>query len=167
MKSMLTFTIVLSSLSLLAQTEKGGFMIGGGGTLSRTTNYGSAATSGTTSTNFGISPSAGYFVIKNLAVGTSLSYSHNKNHFDNGSQNVVGSGYGFGAGPFVRYYVPAGPVYVISELAYGWSRTHSQSEVNSPPTVAQYENTTTTTKFQAGGWRCILPEPKRKPGYAH
>jgi hypothetical protein len=75
-----------------AQTEKGDWMVGGGLRLNTADN----------STEIAFQPNAGLFVIKNLAVGGSISLDYSKTGL-----NKVTT---FGIGPFVRYYFTSAKV---------------------------------------------------------
>lgn len=70
----------------LAQTEQGSWLIGGNLVLN----------TGDNSTTFAISPTAGYFVINNLAVGGNVGLS-----FSKFGENKTTR---FGIGPLTRYY---------------------------------------------------------------
>ena len=69
-----------------AQTEKGDWLVGGRIDLN----------TGENSTQIGISPSAGFFVLDNFAIGGNFSINYTK-----ANDNKVT---GFGIGPFARYY---------------------------------------------------------------
>ncbi len=79
-----------------AQTAKGNMMIGG------SFGFGSTSYEGSPDKNnfFSFSPSFGYFVSDNLAVGSGLSFTHNSTS-SGINQNSNNS---FGLTPFVRYY---------------------------------------------------------------
>lgn len=79
--------LVAASFAGQAQTSKGTYLLGGGAGFNST-----SASGGGSTTSWNLSPNAGYFVIDNLAIGTSLSVAD------------FGGGTSFGFGPFVRYY---------------------------------------------------------------
>lgn len=81
-----------------AQTSSGNMMIGGGINF-HSTSYQSGSTSDQNTVNF--SPSFGYFISDNLAVGTSLTLGSTRT--GTGSGKTVESR--FGIGPFARYYL--------------------------------------------------------------
>jgi hypothetical protein len=83
------FSLVLlagSYFSAHAQTEQGNMLVGGNVLLNTTKN----------NTRIGITPSAGYFVARNLAVGAALGLDYTKTNIDKTTT--------FGVGPFARYY---------------------------------------------------------------
>lgn len=89
MKKIVIVTSLLLSVCVFqaaAQTDKGDWMVGGG--------FGFNTAKRNTEINF--SPSAGAFVINNLAVGGNLLIDYNKL----GATKTTS----FGIGPFVRYY---------------------------------------------------------------
>src|SRR3990170_183524 len=81
-------TVILSTGFIItnAQTEKGDWMVGGGFRLNTSDN----------NTVIALTPNAGAFIIKNLALGGNLSFSYAKS----GDTKITD----FGIGPFVRYY---------------------------------------------------------------
>lgn len=80
----LFFSGTLSAVN--AQTEKGDWMVGGNFRLNTSDN----------NTEIGLTPTAGLFVIENLAIGANLTISYSKN----GTRKLTD----LGIGPFVRYY---------------------------------------------------------------
>jgi hypothetical protein len=116
-----------------AQTEKGNFMFGTScrsrlGMASYTGNYPDIMSfefskfkyksdedteEGDKVTSINMIPRVGYFVIKNLAVGLEMQLSYMKYNYseDDDWEKVTF----FGAGPFVRYYIPVGKVYPFIE----------------------------------------------------
>jgi hypothetical protein len=70
----------------MAQTEQGNWLVGGNFTINTVRN----------STTIAFNPTAGYFVMNNLAVGGSVGL-----EFDKFGENKTTS---FGIGPLVRYY---------------------------------------------------------------
>lgn len=79
-----------------AQTAKGNMMIGGSFGFGSTSYEGAPNKYNT----FSFSPSFGYFVSDNLAVGSGLSFTHNST--SNGTNQSTDNS--FGLSPFVRYY---------------------------------------------------------------
>lgn len=105
-KLLFLIAIFLVAYKANAQTEAGNFMIGGN-VYFNTSKVNNSPSSKQTS--FAIYPSAGYFISKNLAIGTGIGYSHNKYNI-----NMAGGGtYSFSVikehqvyiSPFARYYV--------------------------------------------------------------
>jgi outer membrane protein len=79
MKKIYLFVALISFCSITAQTEKGSFMISGHTGLGFTSNTVKYKTEGENidgpkTTSFNISPSVGYFIIENLAVGLDIDY---------------------------------------------------------------------------------------------
>ncbi len=81
--------ILVTVLTVTAQTEQGDWMVGGNLGLNTTSN----------NSRFSFSPSAGYFAANNLAVGVTFSYDYSK------VSSIKGTT--LGIGPFVRYYFGA------------------------------------------------------------
>ena len=68
-RNFLIINLLASTISSFAQTEKGSWMVGGnlGANSGRNTNYDIF--------NIYFTPQAGYFIIKNLAIGTGIDIS--------------------------------------------------------------------------------------------
>ena len=100
MKYLIQVLILLITLTTNAQITKGNWMVGGTGNF---TNYKSTFENNNTEiTQTGsaltISPNLGYFIVDNLTVGTSVSFSFsNPSGSNNNSQ-------GYSLSPFIRYY---------------------------------------------------------------
>lgn len=93
-----------------AQLEKGRLMIGGNVGYSRNSYEGYSNTSSFSSNNFksnafAISPTAGYFINDNLAIGTNLSYTNRKTN----STSYFRKESLYGVNPFIRYYLNISP----------------------------------------------------------
>lgn len=85
-------------LSVSAQTEKGKFILGG------TASYQSSksdADNAKSAENLSIIPNLGYFVAKNIAVGTGVGYNYSKTS----GASLVGQNEAIVVRPFGRYYV--------------------------------------------------------------
>jgi outer membrane protein len=85
-KNLLTLILSAGFIIANAQTEKGDWMVGGGFRLNTSDN----------NTVISLTPSAGAFIINNLAVGGNLEFTYAKT----GDTKLTI----FGIGPFVRYY---------------------------------------------------------------
>ena len=85
-KNLLTLILSVGFIIANAQTEKGDWMVGGGFRLNTSDN----------NTEIALTPNAGIFIIKNLALGGNLAFSYSKI----GSDKITT----FGIGPFLRYY---------------------------------------------------------------
>jgi Outer membrane protein beta-barrel domain len=87
MKKILLSLVILTAFMVAhAQTEKGDWLVGGNFRLNTSDN----------NTEIALSPDAGVFVIKNLAIGGNLALVYAKS----GDAKATS----FGIGPFVRYY---------------------------------------------------------------
>lgn len=89
MKKIFLIAALISFSAIIAQTEKGTFVISGktGLGFNSTTvkyNYEGQTTNGPKTSSFTISPGVGYFIIDNLELGLELDYSNTKtkSHFD-------------------------------------------------------------------------------------
>lgn len=132
MKRIALLMIALGVLNLSrteAQTQQGKIMVGVSSALSltgtgsnlmsfgySTTKYKSNA-SGYTSppsdkvTSFNLLPRIGYFALENLAIGLDVNFIYSKSEYAGYySNNQTVTSTLFGAGPFVRYYIPVGKV---------------------------------------------------------
>lgn len=111
MKKIFTLAVVtIISASAFSQTQKGNWLVGGSAGFSSQSQSGSS----TTTTELSITPTAGYFISNNLAVGASLNFGSQKS----GSTTVST----FGIGPMVRYYFAElgknAKIYGQGEFAY-------------------------------------------------
>jgi hypothetical protein len=87
MKKISLLLLAIASFGMVqAQTEKGDWMVGGGFRLNTSDD----------NTEITLNPTAGAFVINNLALGANFSFSYSKT----GSNKATI----FGIGPFARYY---------------------------------------------------------------
>jgi len=75
-------------------------------------------TEGTKTTGFNLIPSAGYFIIDNLAAGLNLLVSYNKYDLG-GSLDQKNTHLHLSIVPFIRYYYPAGKIYPFAEMSAG------------------------------------------------
>lgn len=102
MKYLLTSIIIcLITLSAHAQTEAGGGFAGGNAGLSFSSYRGLSTAN---EFNFSVSPTAGFFVAKNFAIGAYLTYS--LSYFTSGNGNSTISN--LGLGPIFRPYINIG-----------------------------------------------------------
>jgi len=93
----LLFALVIVSNWVKAQTSAGSMMVGGGIEFRSVSREGGSLNDGS---SFTFSPSFGYFITDNLAVGTSLTLGSERT--GTGDAKTVTTS--FGVGPFVRYY---------------------------------------------------------------
>jgi outer membrane protein W len=92
MKKIFTLAVVtIISASAFSQTQKGNWLVGGSAGFSSQSQSGASGNI----TELSITPTAGYFINNNLAVGASLNF---------GSQKSGSTVTTFGIGPMVRYY---------------------------------------------------------------
>src|SRR5688572_26597511 len=104
--NLLLMMMLVSALAVNAQFNKGRMLVAGEFSFTSTTNKSKSAS--TTTENFkttsvGFSPSIGYFVMDNLAVGASIGASTSKTKDSDSDQVVNTSNFTFG--PFARYYL--------------------------------------------------------------
>lgn len=114
-KILLALVMVMCSAALVqAQTEKEDWMVGGNFALNTTKN-----------TTIGLNPSAGYFILNNLAIGGSFNFSYVKVSTEKATA--------YGAGPFARYYFGKGNLkpFVASEFLFNTSKTETEGEPSS------------------------------------
>lgn len=94
--------------------------------ISGTVSYDSQKTGNSKETEFNLTPSVGYFVSENIALGVSLGYTTNDN-------NTNGTGYNqqtntFSAGVFGRYYFnPANKFNIFAQLDLGYTTAKFES----------------------------------------
>lgn len=113
----LIYTCVLMmcfGFGALAQTEQGNWLVGGNFTLNTASN----------NTTIGLNPTAGYFVMNNLAVGGTIILSH--------AQLGENKATTFGIGPLARYYFGQRNVrpFATGELSFQSVKFKSPTETN-------------------------------------
>ncbi len=138
LKSILILSLLFYSFIGFSQTEeetsrptaKGKFIVGGNSSFGFSSvasetegDSGTVSKSEARSTSFSLRPSAGYFVIDNLAVGGGILFSSNKTKsdtFDNESINTA-----FIFSPFIRYYFTEGNIkpFLEGSVGVGFSNT--------------------------------------------
>jgi hypothetical protein len=134
--AILTLSIIfVGRICLSAQTDKGTFLLGeftnisltGDGTplsmnLGWSTHKVKSDSGDEDNSNpdkeFSVNlvPRVGYFVIDNLAVGLDFTLAYN--HINSTSGEYISNRTGFGAGPFLRYYIPANKLLPFAEANY-------------------------------------------------
>ena len=143
-KIFLFFLIIIPVLSgnLQAQLEKGRIMTGLASTLNKEIYNSDLANAGFSTsryksptgeenepnkiTGFNLIPSAGYFIINNLAAGLNLYFSYNKDK--SGESDFARTDFQVCAVPFIRYYYPLGKIYPFAELSAGLGKRTSKTE---------------------------------------
>lgn len=141
-KFIFTFAIFqfLISFSLSAQIEKGKFLIGSssllngvgnssyiasfGSSTSKTKNDSGDLDNETKISSFSLTAKMGYSVMDNFVVGLGLTGATNKRTFEILDDKIISTSNLFVAGPFLRYYVPAGKIlpYVEGGIKFGTSK---------------------------------------------
>lgn len=107
------------------QFNQGRYIAGGTFDVSFSTTKsktGSTVTTEFKSTNFGLSPTVGYFVIDNVAVGAMLNVSTGKTKYETGGYESSSSS--MSIGPFVRYYLPAA-IFFQGHATFGSAKSES------------------------------------------
>lgn len=103
--ALLTFMAI--GLAASAQTEQGNYLVGGNFILNTPKN----------NTQIAFTPSAGYFVINNLAVGANLNLSYTK---------TTAKTTGLGIGPFARYYLGTLNIRPFGEADFNFTSTKTK-----------------------------------------
>jgi hypothetical protein len=119
--------LFLLSHTLSAQTLKGSFLVGGNATADFTETNQEGASLKTFSLS--VSPKAGYFVIDNFCIGTSLPLSVGKNKVvieGSNPDRYEADFSSWGLGPLVRYYFPINKFQIITEASYTWNKGKSE-----------------------------------------
>jgi outer membrane protein len=125
------------SSSVNAQTEKGRWQLGAQiGNFSYQTQNGGKNFSGS------ISPSAGYFIIDNLLIGTGVPVSYSAYRFPSNFNSVESATTSYGLSPFARYYIGKNHLKPYIGLAYSYSRTSTRQ--TQPDFTGQVTKQTTT-----------------------
>jgi hypothetical protein len=126
MKTLFFFLVISISLTLNAQITKDNWLVGGN---FRFYNEKSESTNNhfsTTQKGLGVNLSAdlGYFLMDKFAIGLVPTFGYGN---PEGSGN---SGYGFGIGPFVRYYFlnPDKRINIFSHLEYQFNNGYRQGD---------------------------------------
>jgi len=135
-KSIIVFCLLLMHQIISAQTEKGNIIISAGSDISGIFGKSSYEYSGNslltnTNTTIKFEPSAGIFLVKNLAFGLSIPISYTKSYYDTKKEEQKA----YGMSPFLMYYFGEQKIkpYVIAELGYMIMQNYSnqsQSVVN-------------------------------------
>lgn len=115
MKILYVFLFAISlSVGAVAQTEQGNWLVGGNFTLNTASN----------NTQLGLNPTAGYFVMNNLAVGGTVNLAY--------SQLGENKSTTFGIGPLARYYFGQRNVrpFINGEFTFQSVKFKSPTETN-------------------------------------
>jgi len=106
MKKIILCLAIIVSIKAYSQTDKGSWLLGGSASFSS-----SKPTYGDATTMLSITPTIGYFIKKNLAVGAQATL-----------QNITSSNIATSFSPFIRYYfLPMGSnAKLFANASYGW-----------------------------------------------
>jgi outer membrane protein len=140
--TVIVFAMICSSA--FAQFNKGRYLVGGSLGFSATANKskaGSTTTTSSHSTDFSLSPDAGYFIIDNLAVGAALGLSAGSTKYT-GNNADKNSSTSVSLSPFVRYYLSQG-IFFQGQVGFGSEKNKNKNGAT---------NTTTTTKYNTSNW---------------
>ncbi|PRY87606.1 outer membrane beta-barrel protein [Mongoliibacter ruber] len=152
-KAVLVILGLLCGFSLAAQTEKGKFLVGAGTTLgisdgsylmstaftSSTFEFEDGTTITNRQTSFIFSPKAGYFFFDHFAAGIDFAISHtNSTNTTTSDFNIDSKINSFGAGPFVRYYIPKGKILPFAELSSLFGTRNQKAEVFGADSETRY-----------------------------
>lgn len=132
---------LLISISAMAQTEKGKMLLGAGTHIgfsngigmmdmyfsNSTREFPDGSSEKSSSFNIFFAPKVGYFLADNLAAGIDLAFGWGKTEIPLTDFSVKANNALFGAGPFVRYYVPKGKILPFAEVnsIFGNQRTRT------------------------------------------
>lgn len=133
MKKILIISIVLVAFNgAIAQFNKGRTIVGGSVSFTSFTeksNTGGVTGTPGTTTDFSFSPSVGYFVINNLAVGGGITWASEKFTPDTGKSSSASA---FLFSPFVRYYVGPG---FFAQGTFGFGSSKADYNLSSTSTI--------------------------------
>ena len=129
-KILVTLFVLTITEALYAQTDKGDWMVGGYFRINTANN----------NTHIGFTPSAGAFLIDNLAVGGNLTFDYTKL----GEEKTTI----FGIGPFMRYYFTSANVKPIFHGNLNFISTKNKS--------GSFSNTNSGINFFLGGGAAIF-----------
>jgi hypothetical protein len=122
--SVIVATLMFSMLiatSSFAQFNQGRLIVDGSLRFARSSGESTSAstTSITKNTSFGLSPSVGYFVIDNFAIGATASLNSSKS--TNDVINSEAKSVSKTVGPFARYYLPMA-IFIQGAVTFGASK---------------------------------------------
>jgi hypothetical protein len=139
-KQLLSIALLLASLTSFAQLEQGKFLVGGGiGIESSASKFknGSTTTDGTKYTSYYITPSVGYFIAENLALGLTIGFGGTtyKTPASGFTPELKDKNPYFLIGPFGRYYKKFGDNFAIFgqaaiDFRFGKNKDESYNGVN-------------------------------------
>lgn len=140
-KSVFTFIILAFTVVFVyGQTDKGSMYLGGSFNLgfgSEKNKAGGTTTDGPKTFNFGINPSAGYFIGDNLMIGLGLGYdmstTKQKAVYPDDPDETKITVSAFNVGPFIRYYimpVKNAGIFCQGNIAMGFGKLKNEVTYN-------------------------------------
>lgn len=122
----LFFTLVwlVASFSVsTAQTEKGRWMVG-----AQVGNFQFSTQNQYSSFSGSISPSAGYFMVNNLVVGTGIPLSLAINNYADPNGDIHNRSTSVGLSPYVRYFIGSNKLKPYVGVSYAYSKSNQRTE---------------------------------------
>lgn len=167
MKKRFLFAALLFSILMTAQTEKGTFMISGETSLGFTStnvkykNHG-ISNDGPKTTSFNISPSVGFFVIDNLAIGLDFDYKtattkqHGITYYDpsiNGYSNIEAKNTetSLAIMPNATYFFSKGKARPFIEAGIGYANIQQKTESSFSTMYSKLESNNNGYVWGVGG----------------
>ncbi|MGY6743994.1 MAG: outer membrane beta-barrel protein [Cecembia sp.] len=156
---------LLISISAMAQTEKGKMLLGAGTHIgfsngigmmdmyftNTTREFADGTSEERSSYNIFFAPKVGYFLIDNLAAGIDLAFGWGMTEIPIGDFTVKSNNALFGAGPFVRYYVPKGKILPFAEVNTLFGNQRTRTDI-----AGDDESNTGITSFGGGFGLALL-----------
>ena len=126
------FVLGISALSAQAQTDAGSLMLGGGISY-YSTKSGDYPDTGRKDTEVQFTPSLGYFISDNIAIGMGLQIGSYKEDPAGNNNNTTTSG--FGVSPFARFYVPTSSdkFFFYAQVRLEYNSLKTEFEVGGDP----------------------------------
>lgn len=147
--SLILFLFV--SVTVLGQTEKGGFLVSGGlsGSSSKVESGSPTFDSESKQSTIALHPRVGYFLIDHFLVGLSLPLAFGENETKIPYYGEWKSRHwSIGIGPFLRYYIPVNEkLFFLTEASY--SRVFSKY-INTSEAFGEIETKGTAIQFAVG-----------------
>lgn len=150
------FLLSGAAISSHAQTTAGKILLSGDMAYYANSREDSGSGNSTKQTyrQYGISPTLGYFLRDNLAVGLTGSVGRYRNEYENttpGSYNSSNTSYAQSVGPFVRYYHMVNEKFgLYGQLAGGYQHGSDRTSDNRP-------NAATSRSSYNGGFGSLTP----------
>ncbi|MEL6809709.1 MAG: outer membrane beta-barrel protein [Bacteroidota bacterium] len=153
MKKLLVLAAILLPFALTAQTEKGGFVIGGDVGLGFNAEKIQLKSDNTDvtlqkNTNFALAPGAGYFVIDNLAIGVEIPVILISEKEEEGNGEFKSTTFLFS--PFARYYFTTGNVKPFVEGNVGIGSSNSETTLSTFEGTIESKDSVFAYGFEGG-----------------